>query len=51
MKVCGCLIVLALVAWLGYSAVDSVQRKANSETITADITALDDYVTSLTAEE
>lgn len=50
MKACGGLIVLALVAWLGYSAVDSYQTKQNSQPVTADITALDDYMNSLTAE-
>lgn len=50
-KVCGSLIVVALAAWIGYSAVDSYQVKKNSEPVTADITALDDYVSSLSVEE
>jgi hypothetical protein len=50
-RICGGLVVLALVGWLGYSVVDSYQTKVNSESITADITALSDYVSSLTAEE
>lgn len=51
MKACGGLVVLALVVWLGYSAVDSYQKNQNSQPVTADITALDDYMTSLTVEE
>lgn len=50
-KTCGGLIVLALVVWLGYSAADSYQKKQNSQPVTADITALDDYMNALTAEE
>jgi hypothetical protein len=50
-RICGGLVVLALVGWIGYSAVDSYQTKENSESITADITALSNYVSSLTAEE
>lgn len=50
-KVCTSLVALALVGWLGYSAVDSYEKKQNSEPVTADTTALDDYMTSLNAEE
>lgn len=50
-KVCASLIALALVAWVGFSVADSYQKKQNSGPVTADITALDDYVTSLNAEE
>ena len=50
-RVCASLVVLALVAWLGYSVVDSSEKKQNSGPVTADITALDDYVMSLNAEE
>lgn len=50
-RVCASLVVLALVAWLGYSVVDSYEKKQNSGPVTADITALDDYVMSLNAEE
>ncbi|MFG6332601.1 MAG: hypothetical protein K1W28_12375 [Lachnospiraceae bacterium] len=50
-KVCASLAALALVAWLGYSAADSYQKKQNSGPVTADITALNDYVTSLNADE
>lgn len=50
-KVCGTLVVLALAVWLGYSAVDSYQIKQNSEPVTVDTSALDDYTASLTAEE
>jgi len=50
-KLGGGLIVLALVGWLGYSVVDSYQTKQNSQPVTADITALDDYMSSLTVEE
>lgn len=47
---CG-LVVLALAAWLGYSAFDRYETKQNSGPVTADITAIDEYVTSLSAEE
>lgn len=50
-KLCGTLVALALVAWLGYSAVDSYQTKQNSGSVTVDTSALDDYTASLTAEE
>ena len=43
-------VALALTAWLGYSVVDSFERKQNSGPVTADITALDDYAASLNAE-
>lgn len=51
MKLCGGVVVLALAAWLGYSAADSYQKKVNSEPVTADLTALDDYMSGLPAEE
>ncbi len=50
-KICGGVIVLGLAAWLGYSAVDSYQTKVNSVPITANFTAVDDYMTSLSAED
>lgn len=50
-KVCASLVALALVAWLGYSVVDSYEKKQNSGPVTADITALDDYMTSLNEEQ
>lgn len=50
-KVCCGVAVVALAAWIGYSFVDSYQTKANSEPVTADLTALDDYMSSLAAEE
>lgn len=50
-KVCASLAALALVAWLGYSVMDSYEKKQNSGPVTADITALDDYTASLNAEE
>ena len=46
---CGCgLVVVLLAAWLGYSAVDSYY--ANSETVYADVTALDEYTSTVAAE-
>ena len=51
MKLCGGAVVLALAAWLGYSAVDSYQDRENSKPVTADLTALDDYMSGLQAEE
>lgn len=50
-KICASLVALGLVAWLGYSVVDSYEKKQNSGPVTADITALDDYVMSLNTEE
>lgn len=50
-KVCGCLVVLALAAWLGYSAVDSYQTKVNSGEVAVDTTAIDDYMNSVTEAE
>jgi len=50
LKACGGLIVVALVGWIGFSAFDNYMLKVNSTPITADITALNDYVTSLNAE-
>ena len=48
---CGCgLVVVLLAAWLGYSAVDSYYAKANSETVYADVTALDEYTSALASE-
>ena len=48
---CGCgLVVVLLAAWLGYSAVDSYYAKANSETVYADVTALDEYTSTVAAE-
>ena len=49
---CGCgLVVVLLAAWLGYSAVDSYYAKANSETVYADVTALDEYTSTVAAEK
>lgn len=50
-KSCSALIVLALVVWLGYSAVDSYQAKQNSKPVSVDTSALDEYTASLEAEE
>ena len=49
-KLCAGLIAIALVVWLGYSAVDSYYAKANSETVYADVTALDEYTSALASE-
>ena len=51
MKLCGGVVVLALAVWLGYSAVDSYQDRENEKPVTADLTALDDYMSGLQAEE
>lgn len=50
-KVCGSLVALVLVVWIGYSAVNSYQTKQNSEPVTIDTSALDAYTASLSAEE
>jgi cell division protein FtsL len=49
-KLCGGLIVLALVCWIGYSVADSYQTKQDSEAVTADVTELDSYMSSLTED-
>lgn len=49
-KGCAGLLVLALATWLGYSAWDSYETKQNSGPVTADITALNEYTTALSAE-
>ena len=49
-KICAGVIALALVCWIGYSAWDSYWDGVNNRPVTADITALDDYMTSLNAE-
>lgn len=50
-KICGGVLVLALGFWVGYSAVDSYKAKVNNKPVTADITALDDYMNALMTEE
>lgn len=49
-RVCGGVIALALVAWIGFSVVDSYQTSQNSKPVTVDITALDEYTSSVSAE-
>ncbi|MBS6397217.1 MAG: hypothetical protein KH452_08715 [Clostridiales bacterium] len=49
-RICCGLVVAALGAWIGYSAVDSYQTKQRSGTVTADLTALDEYTASLVEE-
>ena len=49
-KICAGLIVLALVGWLGYSVMYKYDQKQNSGDVTADITALNDYVSGLSAD-
>lgn len=49
-RVCGTLVALALVVWIGYSAVDSYQTSQNSAPVTLDTSALDDYMAALDAE-
>ena len=50
-KACTAAVIMAFCGWLGYSAVDLYVQKQNSGPVTADITALDDYVTSLNTEQ
>ena len=42
---------LALVGWLGYSVVYKYEQKQNSGAVSADIDALNDYVSSLSTGE
>ena len=50
-KLCAGLLVLALVGWLGYSVVYKYEQKQNSGAVSADIDALNDYVSSLSTGE
>ena len=49
-KVCAGVIGLALVAWIGYSAVVTYNDRVVNGPITADVTAIDEFVTELNAE-
>ena len=49
-KICGSVVVAVLAVWIGYSAVDSYQKSVNSAPVTVDLTALDEYTSSLTEE-
>lgn len=49
-KICGGVVVVALAAWLGYSAVNSYERSVNGGTVTVDTTALDEYTSGLATE-
>ena len=49
-KLCAGLIAIALVAWLGYSVMYKYDQKQNSGDVTADITALNDYVSGLSTD-
>lgn len=49
-KICAGVIALALVCWIGYSAVDSYWDSVNNRPVTADVSALDDYMMSLGIE-
>lgn len=50
-KLCGGVIALALVVWLGYSAVDSYQTKQNSQPVTVDTSALDEFMADISTAE
>ena len=50
-KVCGSVIVIALAAWLGFSAVDSYQKSQTSGEVVVDTTALDNYMNNTVAAE
>ena len=50
-KACTGAVILVLSAWLGYSAVDLYVQKQNSGPVTADTTALYDYIASLDTEQ
>lgn len=45
-KLCGIVILAALVIWIGYSAVDSIQN-GEKPGVTVDSTAISDYVESI----
>lgn len=49
-KVCGGVIVAALVAWLGYSAVVEYDQQVNGGTVLVNTSALDEYTSEMTAE-
>ena len=50
-KIAGCAIVLALVGWIGYSAVDLYMDSRPIETIYTDLTAINDFMTDLSSAE
>ncbi|MBO5069681.1 MAG: hypothetical protein J6C37_04885 [Roseburia sp.] len=50
-KICGWAILVALVGWAGVSAVNGYINSRPIETIYANLDSLNDYMTSLSAEE
>ena len=50
-KACGAVVGLALAAWIGISAVDSVKDSRPVETIYVDTTEVDNYINALYPED
>lgn len=50
-KICGWVILLAIVSWAGVSAVNGYINSRPIETIYANLDSLNDYMSSLNAEE
>lgn len=50
-KICGWVILLAIVSWAGVSAVNGYINSRPIETVYANLDSLNDYMSSLNAEE
>lgn len=48
---CGWVIAIAIVGWAGYSIYSSYEKSKPTETIYADLNAVEDYLNGLDAEE
>lgn len=49
--ICGWAIVIAIVGWAGYSVYNIYENNKPTETIYADLTAVDEYLDALDTEE
>ncbi len=50
-KIAGWVVILALIGWIGYSAVDLYLESRPMETVYTDLTAINDYMTTLNTAE
>ena len=50
-KICGSVVVLAIVAWMGVSLVTSIYENRPQETVYVNTDEIDTYLESLSAEE
>lgn len=49
--ICGWLVAIAIIGWAGYSAYNVYESKKPTETIYANLDAINDYMDTLSAEE